>query len=138
MKMKPVITDKYQSKYLNMGLDLDLDANLILISGDSGVGKSFVWQIFENDKAFDDRVETINYKDQKDVSQKIKALKNKLIIIDNADVLLDDELRKHIAFDADNQYIIFGRDPEYLYVTKANCKELVVEKDNIRIENAFV
>lgn len=137
MKMKPVITDKYQSKYLNMSLDLELDANLILISGDSGIGKSFVWQIFDNDRALDDRLETLNYKDLKDAKQKIQAYKGKLIIIDNADILLDDEIRKHIAFDTDNQYIIFGRNPEYLYVTKANCKELVVEKDIISIEGMF-
>jgi len=61
-----------------------------------------------------------------------------LVIIDNADILLDDEMRKHIAFDTDNQYIILGRNPEYLYVTKANCKELVVEKDTINIEGMFI
>lgn len=138
MKMKPVITDKYQSKYLNMDLDLDLDANLILISGDSGIGKSFVWQIFDNDRALDDSLETLNYKDVKDANQKIKGYKNKLVVIDNADILLDDEIRKYIAFDTNNQYIIFGRNPEYLYLTKANCKELVIQDDIISIESMFI
>lgn len=36
MKVKPVITDRYQSNYLNMKLDLKIDTNLILISGDAG------------------------------------------------------------------------------------------------------
>ncbi len=137
MKIKPVITNKYQSKYLNITLDFDLNTNLILISGDSGIGKSFVWQIFDNDRDLDDNLETLNYKDIKDVNVKIKGYTNKLVIIDNADILLDDEIRKYIAFDTTNQYIIFGRNPEYLYLTKANCKELVIKDDMIKLEDMF-
>lgn len=138
MKIKPVITDKYQSKYLNVDLDLDLDTNLILISGDSGIGKSFVWQIFDNDKGLDINLETFNYKDIYDINYKIKNCRNKLIVIDNADILLDEEIRKYIAFDTNNQYIIFGRNPEYLYLTKRNCKELIVNNNVIQIEAMFV
>lgn len=137
MKIKPVITNKYQSKYLNITLDFDLNTNLILISGDSGIGKSFVWQIFDNDRDLDDNLETLNYKDIKDVNAKIKGYTNKLVIIDNADILLDNEIRKYIAFDTTNQYIIFGRNPEYLYLTKANCKELVIKDDIIKLEDMF-
>ena len=60
MKVKPIITTKYQSKYLNMKLDFDLDVNLVFISGDSGIGKSFVWQIFDNDRALEDNIETLS------------------------------------------------------------------------------
>lgn len=137
MKIKPVITNKYQSKYLNITLDFDLNTNLILISGDSGIGKSFVWQIFDNDRDLDDNLETLNYKDIKDVNAKIKGYTNKLVIIDNADILLDNEIRKYIAFDTTNQYIIFGRNPEYLYLTKENCKELVIKDDIIKLEDMF-
>lgn len=56
-----------------------------------------------------------------------------LVVIDNADILLDEELRKNIALDTANQYILIGRNPEYLYLTKENCKELIIENDVIRI-----
>lgn len=133
MKVKPVITNRYQSNYLNMKLDLELDTNLILISGDAVSGKSFVWQMFDNDRALNFDVETLNYKDLKDADEKITGYKNKLVVIDNADILLNEELRKHIAFDTTNQYILMGRNPEYLYLTKENCKELIIENDVIRI-----
>ncbi len=38
----------------------------------------------------------------------------KLFVIDNADILLDDNIKKHIVFDDKNQYVIIGR-IHYLY-----------------------
>jgi hypothetical protein len=49
-------------------------------------------------------------------------------VIDNADVLLSDDVRKHIALDDKNQYVIIGRNPKNLFATKENLFELVSEK----------
>ncbi len=54
--------------------------------------------------------------------------KGKLIVIDNADILLDDEIRKYISIDGDNQYLIIGRNPKNLFATKENLFELVSNK----------
>ena len=51
--------------------------------------------------------------------------KDRLIVIDNADILLDDETRKYISIDGDNQYLIIGRNPKNLFTTKDNLFELV-------------
>lgn len=51
-----------------------------------------------------------------------------MIVIDNADILLDDDTRKYIALDDKNQYLIIGRNPRNLFVTKENLSELVSEK----------
>lgn len=48
-------------------------------------------------------------------------------MIDNADVLLDDSVRKHIALDDRNQYLIIGRNPKNLFATKDNLFELISE-----------
>ena len=49
----------------------------------------------------------------------------KLIVIDNADILLDDNTRKYISLDDKNQYLIIGRNPKNLFATKDNLFELV-------------
>ena len=71
----------------------------------------------------------LNYLDyQKDITAMIKSAERKLIVIDNADVLLDDDIRKYIAVDDKNQYLIIGRNPKNLFATKENLFELVSEK----------
>ncbi len=58
----------------------------------------------------------------------IRNTEKKLIVINNADILLDDDTRKYIALDDKNQYLIIGRNPKNLFVTKENLFELVSEK----------
>ena len=58
----------------------------------------------------------------------INESEGKLIVIDNADVLLSDELRKQISLDDRNQYLIIGRNPKNLFATKENLFELESEK----------
>lgn len=48
-------------------------------------------------------------------------------MIDNADVLLNDDVRKYIALDDRNQYLIIGRNPKNLLATKDNLFELTSE-----------
>ena len=68
----------------------------------------------------------LNYLDyQRDINNLIGQVKGKLIVIDNADILLDDETRKYISLDGDNQYLIMGRNPKNLFTTKENLFELV-------------
>ena len=72
----------------------------------------------------------LNYLDyQKDILEIIKKARGKLIVVDNADVLLDDTARKYIALDDQNQYLIIGRNPRNLFTTKDNLFELVSEKN---------
>ena len=52
----------------------------------------------------------------------------KLVVIDNADILLNDDTRKYISVDDRNQYLIIGRNPKNLFATKENLFELVSKK----------
>ncbi len=71
----------------------------------------------------------LNYLDyQKNIGNMIRNTEKKLIVINNADILLDDDTRKYIALDDKNQYLIIGRNPKNLFVTKENLFELVSEK----------
>lgn len=68
----------------------------------------------------------LNYLDyQRDILEILKQTRGKLIVIDNADILLNDETRKYISLDGQNQYLIIGRNPKNLFATKENLFELV-------------
>ena len=70
----------------------------------------------------------LNYLDyQKNIADIIKNASGKLIVIDNADLLLNDDMRKYIALDDKNQYLIIGRNPKNLFTTKENLFELTSE-----------
>ena len=56
----------------------------------------------------------------------ISQVERKLIVIDNADILLDDDTRRHISLDG--KYLIIGRNPGKLFAAKENLFELVSSK----------
>ena len=64
----------------------------------------------------------------KDIKEILSQTEGKLVVIDNADILLDDDTRKYISLDDKNQYLIIGRNPKNLFATKENLFELVSEK----------
>ena len=67
----------------------------------------------------------LNYLDyQRDILEILKQTRGKLIVIGNADILLNDETRKYISLDGQNQYLIIGRNRKNLFTTK-NLFELV-------------
>lgn len=79
--------------------------------------------------AVNSNIVCINYQDyKKDIKKIIAAETGKLIVIDNADILLDDDTRKYISMDDKNQYLIMGRNPKNLFATSDNLFELVSEK----------
>ena len=133
MKIKPVILDRIETKHTNFVLDLKLDSNVIFISGDSGTGKSAVYSFLFEYSSEDSRIRCLNYVDHnKDYKETIRNAKGRLFVIDNADLLLDDTMRKHIALDSDNQYIIIGRNPSALMLSQDEIYELDVEnKDGL-------
>lgn len=97
--------------------------------GDSGTGKTASFSFIEECMAVNPDILCLNYLDyQKDILTVIKNAEKKLIVIDNADILLDDKTRKYIALDDKNQYLIIGRNPKNLFVTKENLFELVIQK----------
>lgn len=69
-----------------------------------------------------------NYDYQKDIKEILSQTEGKLVVIDNADILLNDDTRKYISLDDRNQYLIIGRNPKNLFATKENLFELVSKK----------
>ena len=133
MKIKPIILDRIQTKHTNYVVNLQLDSNVTFVSGDSGTGKSAVYSFLYEYSSEDSRIRCLNFVDHnKDYEETIRNANGKLFVIDNADLLLDDDMRRHIALDAENQYIIIGRNPSELMLSQDEILELDSEsKDGI-------
>lgn len=110
-------------------VDFKFTNNITILTGDSGTGKTASFSFIKECMAINPNIICLNYLDYyKDINNIIKTAEGKLIVIDNADILLDDDIRKYIALDDKNQYLIIGRNPKNLFATKENLFELVSEK----------
>ena len=135
MKSKPIVMEHYHKVHTAYVVDFTFTTNITFLTGDSGQGKSAVFSFFEEDAAKNTQLLCFNYLDwQKDIKSLIIGAEGKLIVVDNADLLLTDEIRKHIVLDDKNQYLLIGRDPRNLYATKDNIFELVSEKKGEKTE----
>lgn len=96
------------------------------MTGDSGTGKTLAFSLIRECMVVNPKLLCINYLDyQNDIRDMISKADGKLIVIDNADILLDNDTRKYISLDDKNQYLIIGRNPKNLFATKKNLFELV-------------
>lgn len=125
MKIKPVVRNRIQTTHTSYTVDFIFETNVTFIVGDSGTGKSAVFSFLQELAAEDNEIKCYNYLDKKSgYKTSIKKFKGKLIVIDNADILLDDNMRWHIATDGQNQYIIIGRNPTGLMLSQDDIMEL--------------
>lgn len=110
-------------------VDFTFQNNITILMGDSGTGKTAAFSFIRECMAINPKILCLNYLDyQKNIKDIISKTDGKLIVIDNADILLNDETRKYISLDNKNQYLIIGRNPKNLFATKENLYELVSEK----------
>lgn len=125
MKSKPVVMDHFSTIHTSYIVNFKFENNITILTGASGTGKTASFSFIRECMALNSDILCINYLDyQKDIKKMISDVKGKLIVIDNADILLNDEVRKYISVDADNQYLIIGRNPKNLFATKENLYEL--------------
>lgn len=133
MYSKPKVMEHFSTVHTSFVIDFEFTNNITILMGDSGTGKSAVFSFMQESAAFEPRILCINYLDvNKNLESMLKETEGKLVVIDNADILLDDDLRKYIAFDEKNQYLIIGRNPNNLMATQENFFELVNEKKGER------
>jgi ABC-type phosphate/phosphonate transport system ATPase subunit len=123
--MKPILFDRIRTNHTSFEVDLVIDNNVTFIIGDSGTGQSAVYSFLQEMAAENKSIVCFNYLDlKKRYKTTIKQSKEKLFIIDNADILLDDAIRWHIATDGKNQYILIGRNPTGLMLRQDDIMEL--------------
>lgn len=129
MKSKPIVMDHFSTEHTSFVLEFEFTNNITILTGDSGTGKTASFSFIKECMALNPDIICLNYLDyQKNIGDIIRNAEKKLIVIDNADILLDDDIRKYVALDDKNQYLIIGRNPKNLFATKENLFELVSEK----------
>ncbi len=135
MKIKPIILDRIQTRHTNYILDLTFDSNVTFVTGDSGMGKSAVYSFLQEYSSEDKRIRCFNYIDHnKGYKTSVRNSKGKLLVIDNADLLLDDKMRQYVVMDTENQYLIIGRNPSGLMLSQDDIYELdSVSKDGLTV-----
>lgn len=129
MKSKPVVMEHFSTVHSSFIVDFTFKNNITILMGDSGTGKTAAFSFVRECMAVNPKILCFNYLDyQKDMKDVISKTEGKLIVIDNADILLNNDTRKYISLDDKNQYLIIGRNPKNFFATKENLFELVSEK----------
>lgn len=135
MKIKPVVMDRFSTIHTSFTVNFEFSNNITILTGLSGSGKTASFSFIRESMALNPDIVCLNYLDyQKDIKALLARTEGKLIVIDNADILLNDETRKYISLDGKNQYLIIGRNPKNLFATKENLFELESIKNGETIE----
>ena len=114
---------------------LVFDDRITLVGGDSGTGKTVLYEMLEDLRLTDEykAIKLFNYKSD-NLLESIKQCRNKFIVIDNADILINDEVRKFINFEFSNQYMLFLRNCDGLNVSDKSFKVLKLDNNRITLE----
>ena len=135
MKSKPIVMKHFSTVHTSYIVNFEFTNNITILTGASATGKTASFSFIRECMAVNPDIVCINYQDyQKDIKKLIASETGKRVVIDNADILLDDEIRKYISLDDKNQYLIIGRNPKNLFTTSDNLFELVSEKKGEQTE----
>lgn len=115
--------------------DLVFDDRITLVGGDSGTGKTVLYEMLEDLKLTDEykMIKLFNYKSD-NLLESMKQCRDSFIVIDNADILIDDETRRFINFEFSNQYMLFSRNCDGLNVSDKSFKVLKLDNNRITLE----
>ena len=115
--------------------DLEFDDRITLVGGDSGVGKTVLYEILEDVRLTDEyrAIKLFNYRSD-NFSESIKQCRDSFIVVDNADNLMNDEVRKFINFELSNQYMLFLRNCDGLNVSDKSFKVMKFDNNKITLE----
>lgn len=105
-----MLLNSYRFKASGIQFDLVFENRLLLIGGNSGVGKTMVFKRIRSDALLNNKnIRCINIydKDLVNISELIRKKSGFIFVIDNADLVLSDSDKYFISLDKRNQYIIF-------------------------------
>ena len=99
--------------------DLEFDDRITLVGGDSATGKTVLYEILEDLRLTEEyrNIKLFNYKSD-NFSESLMQCRGSFIVIDNADILINNEIRRFINFEFSNQYMLFLRNCDGLNVVR--------------------
>ena len=100
-----------------------------------GTGKTVLYEMLEDIRLTDEykAIKLFNYKSD-DFLEAIKQCRDSFIVIDNADCLINDDVRRFINFELSNQYMLFLRNCDGLNVSDKSFKVLKFDNNRITLE----
>ena len=115
--------------------DLVFDDRITLVGGDSGTGKTVLYEMLEDLRLTDEyqAIKLFNYKSDA-LLESMQQCRGRFIVIDNADILINDEIRRFINFEFSNQYMLFLRNCDGLNVSDKSFKVLKLDNNRITLE----
>lgn len=115
--------------------NLVFDDRITLVGGDSGTGKTVLYQILEDLRLTKEykAIKLFNYRSDSLLAS-LKQCKDNFIVIDNADILIDDDIRRFINFEFSNQYMLFSRNCDGLNVSDKSFKVMKLDSNRITLE----
>ena len=115
--------------------DLVFEDRITLVGGDSGTGKTVLYEMLEDLKLTNEyhAIKLFNYKSE-NILENLEKCRNNFIVIDNADILIDDDIRRFINFEFSNQYMLFLRNCDGLNVSDKSFKVLKLEDNKSTLE----
>ena len=118
--------------------DLVFEDRITLVGGDSGTGKTVLYEMLEDLKLTNEyhAIKLFNYKSE-NILENLEKCRNNFIVIDNADILMNDEIRKFINFEFSNQYMLFLRNCDGLNVSDKSFRVLKFDNNRITLEEAL-
>lgn len=133
---KKMIYNRIAFQAAPFSYDLIFDDRITLVGGDSGTGKTVLYEMLEDLRLTEDyqAIRLFNYKTD-DFSKSLMRCRNSFIVIDNADILIDDEDRRFINFECSNQYMLFSRNCDGLNVSDKSFKVLKFDENQITLED---
>ena len=139
MKSKPIVMNHFSTIHTSYVVNFTFTNNITILTGFAATGKTVSFTIIKECMAINPNILCLNYLDyQRNIKDIISKIKGKLVVIDNADILLDDDTRKYISMDDKNQYLIIGRNPKNLFATRENLFEMASEKKGEQTEFRIV
>ncbi len=132
---KQMIYKNIAFKAAPFSYDLVFDDRITLVGGDSGTGKTVLYEMMEDLRLTDEykAIKLFNYKSD-NLLESIKQCRDSFIVIDNADILINDKIRRFINFEFSNQYLLFLRNCDGLNVSDKSFKVLKLDNNRITLE----
>lgn len=135
MYSKPEIMERMRLTRASCRADLEFWNNITFLVESAGSAGEMVCDMIREAAKRDTRILCISAEDKEEsteVRRVIRQAERKMIVVEHADLLLTDEMRRYIAFDKMNQYLIMGRNTDSLLLSRANLYELDVASDGVR------
>ena len=107
--------------------------------GDSATGKTYLYQMLEDLRMTREyqAIKLFNYKTE-NFHDNLKKCKDRFVVIDNADLLLNDADRSFINFDCSNQYMLFARNCDGLNLSAGSFMLLHDADYNVSLKRELV